>query len=395
MKKYILSLFLTLLLSSFLFAQVEYFVQINPTTCSYTIIDSLPGVKWISGTASYDKINKKYIFHGKDVNLDGYLYSINALNADILYSPQWTDYYGLMEFDNSNGNLYGIHWTTTLANANFVSINASNLTNTAIHSINLNSMTGHVTFDDNNHKFIFIANDSTGTKRLFSIDATTGNVITKPSFNNNMTGIQFDNSTGILYGLKWDSSSQTVYFVSIDAVSGAITNISSIQGVNSNINYSTFDEINHIYTFVWTDNNNGNQNYLYTINATNGLVLSNPAFPTFIIPYNLINFRYDNSTGNLYALHWGPIDEFNGIEEIYNVNSLTIYPNPSNSKFTVKLPIQHRFSLSITDITGRNVYENKNAVGTTTIDASSFSSGVYFIKAINQRTVLIGKLIKE
>ena len=84
-----------------------------------------------------------------------------------------------------------------------------------------------------------------------------------------------------------------------------------------------------------------------------------------------------------------------GIKEQELSTQLIIYPNPSTSIFTIQLPTQQRFTLSITDITGRNVYENKTATGVITIDASGFSSGVYFVKAINERTVLTGKLIKE
>ena len=84
-----------------------------------------------------------------------------------------------------------------------------------------------------------------------------------------------------------------------------------------------------------------------------------------------------------------------GIKEQALSAQLTIFPNPYTSIFSIKLPIQHSFALSITDITGRIVYTNKNAVGTITIDASGFSTGVYFVKATNERTVLTGKLIKE
>ncbi|MGB3946684.1 MAG: T9SS type A sorting domain-containing protein [Bacteroidia bacterium] len=84
-----------------------------------------------------------------------------------------------------------------------------------------------------------------------------------------------------------------------------------------------------------------------------------------------------------------------GIKEQKFLSQLTIYPNPSNSIFNIKLPNQQGFSLSVTDITGRTVYTNKNATDIITIDARGFSTGVYFIKAINQRTVLTGKLVKE
>ncbi|MGB3948797.1 MAG: T9SS type A sorting domain-containing protein [Bacteroidia bacterium] len=49
----------------------------------------------------------------------------------------------------------------------------------------------------------------------------------------------------------------------------------------------------------------------------------------------------------------------------------------------------------VIDVTERKVYETKNASGTIIIDASEFSSGVYFVKAVNERTVLMGKMVKE
>lgn len=396
MRKYILSTHVLLLFSNFLFAQVEYFVKVNPFSCNYTIIDSIPGVRWIPGdNYTFDKINRKYIFHGEDVNYNGNLYSINAVNGSVLSNPPWINYFSLMQFDNSTSTLYGIHYDTTLAinGADFVSINPTNFTYSAISHMNINGLYGDVTFDDLNHRFIFIADDSLQNHCLFCIDVTTGNIISKPIIGDNVSGIQFDNSSGNLYGLQWDNTLQVEYFVSINVANGNTIIINTIPSVNPNYNYSTFDEINKRYTFSWTNSNNSN--YLYTINASNGLVISNPPFPALINPYNLIQFRYDNSTGNLYALHWGVIDEFNGIEEVYNGNSVTVSPNPSNSIFTIQLPTQQMFTLSITDITGRTIYENKNAANTITIDATGFRSGVYFVKAINEKTILSSKLIKE
>lgn len=85
-----------------------------------------------------------------------------------------------------------------------------------------------------------------------------------------------------------------------------------------------------------------------------------------------------------------------GINDLPTVGErFVIYPNPSNSSFTIKLPTKQSFLLSVIDITGRNVYENKNALGTVVIDATDFGSGVYFVKAVNEKMVLTHKLIKQ
>lgn len=306
-KKKIVKIFTTLLfVNNIVFAQVEYFVQVNPTTCSYTILDSIPIIKWIAvGTSTFDKTNRRYIFHGMDNGNHNYLCSIDATNGNTVSIPLMNSQFGCVKFDNSNGILYGIHWSTSLANGDFVSINPATLAYTVISPINLTTIGSDVTFDDINHRYIIAAGDNIGNQCLFSIDATTGNIISKPPLSG-VSGIQFDNSSGNLYGLHWDNSLQTEYFVSINITNGTITIINSIPLVKSiAMGYPTFDELNKRYTFSGSDNS-GNR-YLFTLDATNGQVVSNPLFPVFIPPYNLIETKYDNSSGNLYALHWGPI----------------------------------------------------------------------------------------
>ncbi|MFY9309944.1 MAG: T9SS type A sorting domain-containing protein [Bacteroidia bacterium] len=84
-----------------------------------------------------------------------------------------------------------------------------------------------------------------------------------------------------------------------------------------------------------------------------------------------------------------------GIKENTAINTIKVFPNPSNSTFTIQLSSQQALQLSVTDITGHTVYTNKNAAGNITVDATSFSAGVYFVKAVNEKTVLTGKFIKE
>lgn len=84
-----------------------------------------------------------------------------------------------------------------------------------------------------------------------------------------------------------------------------------------------------------------------------------------------------------------------GIKENTSINTIKVFPNPSKENFTIQLPTQQNFTLSVVDITGRKVYQRTNATGTIKVDCSSFTSGIYFIQAINEKTVLSGKLIKQ
>ncbi|MDO9184898.1 MAG: T9SS type A sorting domain-containing protein [Bacteroidia bacterium] len=71
------------------------------------------------------------------------------------------------------------------------------------------------------------------------------------------------------------------------------------------------------------------------------------------------------------------------------------YPNPAQQFFNIELPQQQNFNLLVYDITGRKVVERTNATGTVKVDCSSLTSGIYFVRAVNEKNILSCKLIKE
>jgi hypothetical protein len=86
---------------------------------------------------------------------------------------------------------------------------------------------------------------------------------------------------------------------------------------------------------------------------------------------------------------------FTGVPNIQNPEqTIKINPNPVNQSFTVQLP-SASFDLFIFDEMGRKVFEQKNATGILQIDFSSFSNGIYFLKAQNPLSKLSAKFIKQ
>lgn len=136
--------------------------------------------------------------------------------------------------------------------------------------------------------------------------------------------------------------------------------------------------------------------YLGVIDFPNNLGLScnyidsavylNGKTASFGLPNFIDSYSYSNTTYNCET----------GINEPDNKSiSIKIYPNPAQQSFNIELPQQQNFNLFVYDVTGRKVYQRTNATGTINIDAGGFSSGIYFVKAVNERTVLTGKVVKE
>ncbi len=77
-----------------------------------------------------------------------------------------------------------------------------------------------------------------------------------------------------------------------------------------------------------------------------------------------------------------PINAVNNISK--NPSLFTVYPNPSNGKFTVKAegPQQANYKLTICDLLGKEIYTSfiKGQQSTADIDLTDFSKGIYFVK---------------
>ncbi|MFT4661769.1 MAG: hypothetical protein ACI8XB_002050 [Patiriisocius sp.] len=88
-----------------------------------------------------------------------------------------------------------------------------------------------------------------------------------------------------------------------------------------------------------------------------------------------------------------------GIEE-YKEDGLSIYPNPSNGRFVVELPVLRlrsaTFALSVIDALGVTVFSRYDVRGDEIeIDLSVFSDGVYFVRLNTEDRIFKSKIIKQ
>jgi len=79
-----------------------------------------------------------------------------------------------------------------------------------------------------------------------------------------------------------------------------------------------------------------------------------------------------------------------GIASIEGQEDFNIYPNPSNGNVTIQFSKATEGEVSIYDQTGRKIMYWNNGMTTTTIDLSSYSRGVYYIKyGMNVRKLIL------
>ena len=83
-----------------------------------------------------------------------------------------------------------------------------------------------------------------------------------------------------------------------------------------------------------------------------------------------------------------------GIESIVEDNSITIYPNPTNSEVNISSENIIN-SIEIFNSLGQRVYQEKINSNTKTIDISSFTNGVYILGVNTENGVIRKKIIKN
>jgi hypothetical protein len=83
-------------------------------------------------------------------------------------------------------------------------------------------------------------------------------------------------------------------------------------------------------------------------------------------------------------------------QDQYNRKFFTVYPNPANDQITIELSkLERDPHLTIFNVNGRKVIERKIVENETQIDISALQRGVYFVRLQNEKTIEVGKMVKE
>lgn len=154
-------------------------------------------------------------------------------------------------------------------------------------------------------------------------------------------------------------------------------------------------KLNTLGNYVWAINNGGNACYLDSDGSgniyTSGYFSGTADFDPTTVVYNLTATGSGFPPADVYVQKLG--QALVGINEVNNdSDNLSIYPNPTNSNFTIKSSNNEKQLLQIVDITG-NVVLSQNLIGDSVIDASSLANGVYTVLVSNNQFSSTNKLV--
>ncbi|MFZ4476610.1 MAG: T9SS type A sorting domain-containing protein [Saprospiraceae bacterium] len=87
-----------------------------------------------------------------------------------------------------------------------------------------------------------------------------------------------------------------------------------------------------------------------------------------------------------------PLALTTGLTNVDVQNQLTVFPNPTTTELNISFPSTNNFKIEIINTIGVTVLESQNQ---NKIDVSQLSKGVYFIKAVDNKTIYTQKIIVQ
>lgn len=106
-----------------------------------------------------------------------------------------------------------------------------------------------------------------------------------------------------------------------------------------------------------------------------------------------LSFKGDSTNGGLFNLNWFGFSEATLSTNENETIAINTFPNPVTN--TLSINNAKELSFEIYNSLGQLKYKSKVLSDEYTLDMSSFSSGIYFLKTFNEKTVDIQKIIKK
>jgi hypothetical protein len=338
-----------------------------------------------------DEVNNRVIFVGGPSPTEFSLLTLNASNGHILSQAPLPDYRNLIALSYSAGEglSYGI--MVQSGTYSLVTINPATAHYSAISTLAVDEVTEMVV--DDLHHVIYLNGLLNGIPQLLTVNTSNGNVINRVA--SGVSDLVYDNSKGKLYGIGPDK-----FFGSLDPATGIFTQIKKLppEVVGTTQGNTTFDEKDRLYLFTGSDNEG--QTFLYSIDAITGeMIYKAPVSITNDADKeNLVQYRFDNSSQTLYALHWEPKQDATAADSSCSLTmKIHLYPNPSGDILIInKAATKCKVSLNLYNslgqllITGKMIDDGENR-----LKLSHLPEGVYYYEFYsNRKRLLTGRVVK-
>ncbi|MVO09546.1 T9SS type A sorting domain-containing protein [Flavobacterium sp. TP390] len=199
----------------------------------------------------------------------------------------------------------------------------------------------------------------------------------------------------IRFSLKYDlEENWDIVYVEYSTDFGGNWNVLGTSGPNwynsnrTNATSGTANDCQNCPGAQWTGLNTTNTSYFYPLTALNT--------ETHVI-FRIV-FHSDQSVNNPGA----NVDNFviNGVvlsSETFALESIAVYPNPSNGLYTVSTKNQQIEAIEVYDISGKNILNQNNFKSSNEImlDLTHASNGIYFMKISTDVGSITKRIIKK
>lgn len=261
-------------------SSLEYFVSYDPSTSTKTLVDTIPGIKLISGGASvFDAHQNRYVFIGGASSSTMAYNIIDASTGALLsQSPVVGRQVDNMVYSPNERKIYGVWWDASTATEYFVSIDPYTSTRTVLASIPEVQwiVSGNAAYDSRCDQYVFIGGTGgSATMAYIVIDAHTGATLSRsPVGGRGVDNMAYSTKDRTFVGVWWDASTTTEYFVSIDPYTSTRTILDTLADVKWIVGlYSAFNtDCNH-YVFAGGPATNTSSMANYVMDATSGAVI--------------------------------------------------------------------------------------------------------------------------
>ncbi len=350
-------------------------VEVDPFSAETETVGAIDGMSAIAiGSSTFDHYHRRYICSGGG---DASLKVVDVETAEVLYDNPISSYpnnfSNELEYDLQYDVLYGMKPFFTLnsygepieSETYLTVVNTETAEESLIAKIEgLDAIfTRTSTFNPDDTQYTFIGRDSDQVERIFTLDATTGEVLHNPIITDfgNME-LQYDVKQAKYFGIK----GQPVSLVEVDIETGDVTPIIATTADALALGSGAYSQAPGLYMFIGMDSNWDKR--LYVIDTEAGEVVSDD-----IMEGNIAELQADNTNfANERYSKTGAVS----IEDKQS-NAIAIFPNPAIDQITFEMDVPGRTQVKIYNSNGQLIIDQSIDQHTKSLDISALPGGHY------------------